>query len=75
MIDGVLLAIGGAESVGDGSKKTSAIYAFDHNDQKWQHVGDMPFKCSLADILLLSGGRLLMVNGNSKQVLRFTVEG
>ena len=71
MVDGVLLAIGGH----DGSKKTSAIYAFHPVDQKWQHVGDMPFECSLVDTVLLSGGRLLVVDGNSQRVLRVTVEG
>ena len=75
MVDGVLLAIGGAED-SYGSKKTSAIYALHPVDQKWQHVGDMPFKCSYVDTLLLSGGRLLVVDGDSSQrVLRVTVEG
>ena len=71
MVDGVLLAIGGS----DGSKKTSAIYAFHYVDQKWQHVGDLPFECSWVDTLLLSGGRLLMVDRYSQQVLKITVEG
>ena len=75
MVDGVLLAIGGAESTYDSSEKTSAIHAFHHVDQKWQHVGDLPFKCSFVDTLLLSGGRLLVVDGISKQVLKITVEG
>ena len=74
MVDGVLLAIGGAEDMSD-SKKTSAIHAFHHVDQKWQHVGDLPFKCSWVDTLLLSGGRLLVVDGRSQQVLKITVEG
>ena len=72
MVDGVLLAIGGR----DGSKDTSAIYALHPVDQKWQHVGDMPFECSDVDTLPLSGGRLLVVDGDSSQrVLRVTVEG
>ena len=76
MVDGVLLAIGGAEEDRRDSKKTSAIHAFHHVDQKWQHVGDLPFKCSLVDTLHLSGGRLLVVDGtSSKQVLKITVEG
>ena len=75
MVEGVLLVIGGSEEEEYGSKKTSAIYAFDHVDQKWQHVGDMPFQCSLVDSLLLSGGRLLVVDGSSRQVLKITVEG
>ena len=74
MVDGVLLAIGG-EEVQVGSKQTSAIYALHPVDQKWQHVGDMPFECSLVDTLLLSGGRLLVVDGDSQRVLRVTVEG
>ena len=61
MVDGVLLAIGGE----DGSKITSAIYALHPVDQKWQHVGDMPFECSYVDTLLLSGGRLLVFDGYS----------
>ena len=71
VVDGVLLAIGGS----DGSKDTSAIYAFHPVDQKWQHVGDLPLKCSWVDTLLLSGGRLLVVDGYSMRVLRVTVEG
>ena len=72
VIDGVLLAIGGQEEDSYGSKKTSAIYALHPVDQ---HVGDMPFECSLVDTLLLSGGRLLVVDGYSQRVLRVTVEG
>ena len=74
MVDGVLLAIGGSEDEYS-SEKTSAIYAFHHVDQKWQHVGDMPFQCSMVDSLLLSGGGLLVVDGDSCQVLEITVEG
>ena len=74
VVDGVLLAIGGRED-SYGSKKTSAIYALHPVDQKWQHVGDMPFECSFVDTLLLSGGRLLVVDGVSQRVLRVTVEG
>ena len=74
VVDGVLLAIGGSED-SDGSKKTSAIYAFHLVDQKWQHVGDMPFQCTRVDSLLLLGGGLLVVDGDSRQVLEITVEG
>ena len=74
MVDGVLLAIGGQESSTYGSQKTSAIHAFHHVDQKWQHFGDLPFGCSFVDTLL-SEGRLLVVDGISKQVLKITVEG
>ena len=75
MVDGVLLAIGGADSTYGSPEKTSAIHAFHHVDQKWQHVRDLPFKCSYADTLLLSEGRLLVVDGYSQQVLKITVEG
>ena len=76
MVDGVLLAIGGTEDMRIGSEKTSAIHAFHHVDQKWQHVGDLPFKCSSVNTLLLSGGWLLVVDGySSQQVLKITVEG
>ena len=71
VVDGVLLAIGGS----DGPKDTTAIYALHPVDQKWQHIGDMPFECSYVDTLLLSGGRLLVVDGVSQRVLRVTVEG
>ena len=72
----MLLAIGGTEDGDVLSKKmTSAIHAFHHVDQKWQHVGDLPFKCSWVDTLLLPGGRLLVVDGDSQQVLKITVEG
>ena len=76
MVDGVLLAIGGREVDSSGSKETSAIYALHPVDQKWQHVGDMPFTCCYVDTLLLSGGRLLVVDGYSSQrALWVTVEG
>ena len=71
VVDGVLLAIGGSGA----SKKTSAIYALHPVDQKWQHVGDIPFGCFYVDTLLLSGGKLLVVDGDSQRVLRVTVEG
>ena len=74
VVDGVLLAIGGNQRE-EGSKKTSAIYALHPVDKKWQHVGDMPFECSSVDTLLLSEGRLLVVDGGSKRVWRVTVEG
>ena len=76
MVDGVLLAFGGREEDGLGSKETSAIYCFHHDgDQKWKHVGDLPSACSWVDILPQSGGGLLMVDGNTKQVLKITVNG
>ena len=76
MVDGVLLSIGGQEEDRWDSEKTTAINAFHHVDQKWQHVGDLPFKCSWMNTLLLSEGRLLVVDGSSsKQVLKVTVEG
>ena len=74
MGDGVLLAIGGAEDW-FGSKKTSSIYGLHGDDKKWKHVGDMPFACSRVDTLLLSDGGLLVVDGDTKQVLRITVQG
>ena len=76
MVDGVLLAFGGREEDYSGSKKTSAIYCFHHDgDQKWKHVGDLPFACSMVDILPQSGGGLLMVDGETQQVLKITVNG
>ena len=78
-VDGVLLAIGGTESKKPqayrGSKKTPAIYAFYHVDLKWHHVGDMPFECWRVDTLQLSDGRLLIVDGISKKVLKIKVDG
>ena len=74
MGDGVLLAIGGAEEDLLGSKKTFSIYGL-HGDDKWKHVGDMPFACDLVDTLLLSDRGLLVVDGITKQVLRITVQG
>ena len=59
----------------NGLIKTSAINAFCRVDQKWQHVGDMPFGCSHVDTLLLSDGRLLMVDRFSRSVLRINVQG
>ena len=46
VVDGVLLAIGGTEDQEGSKKMTSAIYALHPVDQKWQHVGDMPFEYS-----------------------------
>ena len=77
MADGVLVAIGGEDEAG--LYKTSAIYGFhddDDDDQKWRHIGDMPFACSWVDTLLLSGGGLLMVDGcSTQQVLKITLKG
>ena len=74
VVDSVLFAIGGAEDQ-EGSKKTSAIYALHPVEKTWQHVGDMPFKCFFVNTLLLSGGKLLVVDGDSQMVLRVTMEG
>lgn len=74
MVDGVLLAIGGRDE--NTSKNTSAISAFHPVDQKWQHVADMPFACSYVDSLLLSEGKLLVIDGWLKQTsLKIPVEG
>lgn len=72
MVDGVLLAIGGAVNR-EQSNITSAIYAFLHH--KWQFVEDMPFECAYLDTLLLTGGRLLMVDGYNRHVWKVTVKG
>ncbi|KAL5475152.1 hypothetical protein EMCRGX_G027217 [Ephydatia muelleri] len=72
-VDGLLLAIGGGESI-IGTNKTSAIYAFHCGDRKWVHVGDMPFQCDMVDTLL-SGGELLCVDGVSQQVFKVEVDG
>ena len=74
VINGVLLAIGGTEDQ-DGLIKTTTIYAFHHNDQKWQQVGDMPFKCSLVDTIALSREKVLIVDGDSAKVYEISLEG
>ena len=74
MVDGVLLAIGGAENREE-SKKASSIYGLHCDDKTWKHVGDMPFACSRVDTLLLSDGGLLVVDGRTRHVLRITVQG
>ena len=56
-------------------KRASVINAFCRVDQKWQHVGDMPFGCSRVDTLLLSDGKLLIIDGYSRNVLRINVQG
>eukprot|EP00731_Ephydatia_muelleri_P004052 Em0002g228a len=71
--DNVLFAIGGKDQYG--SKQTSSIYGLHGDDKTWKHVGDMPFACSRVDTLLLSDGGLLMVDGNTHQVLKITVQG
>ncbi|KAL5480069.1 hypothetical protein EMCRGX_G023688 [Ephydatia muelleri] len=71
VVQGVLLALGGL----DGLKKTSAIHAFHHYDQNWELVAHLPFACYSVDTLSLSGGGLLVVDGDSQQVLKITVEG
>eukprot|EP00731_Ephydatia_muelleri_P035079 Em0095g9a len=72
VVDGVLLAIGGEDQ--DGSH-TSSIYGLHLDEKKWRHVGNLPFACSWVDTLLLSGGGLLMVDGDTQQVLKITVQG
>eukprot|EP00731_Ephydatia_muelleri_P012653 Em0006g1547a len=72
VVDGVLLAIGGEDQ--DGSN-TSSIYGLHLDEKKWRHVGNLPFACSRVDTLLLSGGGLLMVDGDTQQVLKITVQG
>ena len=74
VVDGVLLAIGG-DGKEYGSKKTSSIYGLHLDEKKWRHIGDLPFACSMVDTLLLSGGGLLMVDGDTQQVLKITVQG
>lgn len=78
IVDGVLLAVGGAEGPGYESSKTSGIYGFHQIEQKWKHVGDLPLNCSFAssETQLLSGGELLVVDGyDSGQVFKITVRG
>ena len=72
VVNGVLLAIGGDDQ--DGSK-TSSMYGLHLDEKKWRHVGNLPFACSRVDTLLLSGGGLLMVDGNAQHVLKITVQG
>ena len=72
MVDGVLLAIGGAEDE-LGTKKTSAICALDNS--KWKHIGDMPSKCSWVDTVVLTDNTLLVVDGESGQVQEVTGKG
>ena len=74
VVDGVLLAIGGTEER-EGINATPAIFALHSVDQKWQHVGDMPINCSDVETLLMSRGKLLVVDGDSQKVLMTTVEG
>lgn len=68
------LPIGGAEGL-NGSQKTSTIYAFHHDDQRWKHLGDLPFECSMVDTLMLSGGGLMVVDGENQQALKIAAEG
>ena len=73
VVDGVLLAFGGTDQ--DGSRNTSSIYGLHLDEKKWRHIGDLPFACSMVDTLLLSGGGLLMVDGDTRQVLKINVQG
>ena len=70
----MLLAIGGGRK-DYGSKKTCSIYGLHLDEKKWRLVGDMPFACTMVDTLLLSGGGLLMVDGDTLEVLKITVQG
>ena len=70
----MLFAIGG-EGKEYESRKTFSIYGLHLDEKKWKHIGDLLFACSRVDILLLSGGGLLMVDGNTQQVLKITVQG
>lgn len=71
VVGGVLFAIGGF----DGSKRISAMLALHPINQKWQHIADMPFECSYVDTVLLSGGRLLVVDGDTQKVTILNLEG
>ena len=70
----MLLAIGGTEDK-KGENKISAICAYDHVKQKWQQVGNMPFKGSFVDALLLPGREFIVVDGDSKQVFKIIAKG
>ena len=72
VVDGVLLAIGGAEDE-LGTKKTSAICALDN--YRWKHIGDMPLKCSWVDTLVLSDEKLVVVDGGSRHIWKVTGKG
>ena len=72
MVDGVLLAIGGWD---DAYKATSAMFALHPADQKWQHVGELPFECTFVDTLTLSETMFLLVDGGSRKVAWITAEG
>ena len=74
IVDGVLLALGGAEGQ-SGSRKFNTIYGFHPIQKVWQHVGDMPFECSFVDSLLMTDNSLLVADGDSQKVLKITVEG
>ena len=71
MVVGVLLAIGGE----DDKRYNSKIYGYHPVDQKWHHVVDIPYVFSNVNALLLSEGRLLVVDGISHRFLRINVEG
>ena len=59
----------------DEPNKTSSIYAFEPALNTWRHVGDLPFEASNVDALCLSGGDLLVVDGDSGRVVRSKRKG
>ena len=74
---------GGSDNGGDNDdddyedepNKTSSIYAFEPALNTWRHVGDLPFEASNVDALCLSGGDLLVVDGDSGCVVRSKRKG
>ena len=53
---------------------TKGIYAFNHDNQKWEHVVDMPFKCSFASVLQ-SQENMYIIDGQSSRFVKITVQG
>ena len=66
---------GGGSDDKDEPNKTSSIYAFEPALNTWRHVGDLPFEASNVDALCLSGGDLLVVDGDSGRVVRSKRKG
>ena len=75
IFDGHLLSIGG------GLTRTSAINAFSHTSQSWEHVADLPVPLSLFAAVVSPTGELIVVGGiderrrTSERVFRAVFKG
>ena len=57
-------------AVGGGDPRTSSIHAYSPLTQSWIHVGDMPVKLGCTCAISLPTGRLMVIGGVSRAMLK-----